>query len=243
MLVEKTTLVIDDSVRVVLKSPSALSTELVKKLSAALDHAEDVGSNGRIEIEICGIDCLVDPTVWPGGTDVMIVNKWEQLLRRIERMQTVSAVSVRGHCTAEALELLLVADHRAVSHDTRIHLSAKNHDVWPSMAMHRLCHQIGYAKARRSMLFGGMLTGEELHDWGVADSITAGEPTFDLHEWRLAASDPGDLPMRRRLLQDALDSSFDEALGAHLAACDRTLKRTAAKQVAPDLQSDEGSAA
>lgn len=239
MLEERNELATTDTVRLTLKSPSALSVDLLQKLNAALDRAEDVGSNAHLEIEICGMDCLADFTLWPGATDVLIVNKWEQMLRRIERMQTLSAVSAHGHCTAEALELLLVADHRAVSQETYIHLSARNHDVWPSMALHRLCHQIGYARARRSMLFGDMLTGGQLQHWGVVDSIAAGQAPFDVREWRLVANDPGDLPMRRRLLQDAVESSFDEALGAHLAACDRALKRRAGKHATPDMQSDE----
>ncbi|MFC3653234.1 enoyl-CoA-hydratase DpgB [Dyella humi] len=243
MLDESTKLAPANIVRLTLKSPSVLSTDLVQKLNAALDRAEDIGSNAPIEIEIRGMDHLVDSPAWPGATDVMVVSKWEQVLRRIERMQTLSAVSVHGHCTAEALELLLVADHRTVSHGTHIHLSTSDHDVWPSMALHRLCNQIGYARARRPMLFGGVLTGEQLREWGVVDSVTAGDAPFEVPEWRLSAIDPGDLSMRRRLLQDALDSSFDAALGAHLAACDRTLKRMAGEHATLDPQSGEASAA
>jgi isomerase DpgB len=220
-----------------------LSADLVKKVSAALDRAEDLGPQVHVELEIRGAEQDSDAMTWPGATDVTVVNKWEQLLRRIERMETMSAVSVHGRCSAEALELLLVADHRAVTADTRIHLSTENHDVWPSMALHRLCHQLGLAKARRLVLFGGVLGGEQLHQWGVVDRITAGPASFDLREWGLSASAPSDLPMRRRLLQDAFDSSFDEAFGSHLAACDRTLKRTASRQAVAELRADEVDAA
>jgi len=37
-----------------------------------------------------------------------------------------------------------------------------------------------------------------------------------------------EVAIRRQLLLDAAQHSFEEALGAHLAACDRALRRVAA---------------
>jgi isomerase DpgB len=229
------------AVRLTLTSPSELSFDLILKIASALDHAEDAGPSAYVEIEIRGADHFVNPALWPGKTDVTTINKWEQLLRRIERMQTLSAVSIKGHCTAEALELLMVADYRCMVSESAVHLSTKGHDVWPGMMLYRLSNQIGYGKARRPILFGGMLTGEQLHQWGVVDTMTTTDAPFDVREWCIATTNPGDLPMRRRLLLDAVDLSYDEAFGAHLAACDRTLKRSEERAATSTHQTDEAS--
>jgi len=41
------------------------------------------------------------------------------------------------------------------------------------------------------------------------------------------AVDGRELSIRRRLLLEAASTSFEDALGAHLAACDRALRRAA----------------
>lgn len=243
MLHEPITTASTGAIRLTLTSPSELSSDLILKITTALDHAEDAGPSAHVEIEIRGDDHFASPMMWPGKTDVTTINKWEQLLRRIERMQNLSAVSVHGHCTVEALEMLMVADYRCMASESAIHLSVKGHEVWPGMALYRLSNQIGYGKARRSILFGGVITGEQLHRWEVVDTLSAADAPFEAREWRVVAGDPGDLPMRRRLLLDAVDLSYDEAFGAHLAACDRTLKRSAERPAASCHQSGEASLA
>jgi isomerase DpgB len=49
---------------------------------------------------------------------------------------------------------------------------------------------------------------------------------------RAGAVDGGELAIRRQLLRDATTISFEEALGGHLAACDRMLRRSAAQDAA-----------
>jgi isomerase DpgB len=46
-----------------------------------------------------------------------------------------------------------------------------------------------------------------------------------------------DFAVRRRLIQDSADTSFDEALGAHLAACHRALQRRDAPRMEEALHS------
>jgi isomerase DpgB len=51
---------------------------------------------------------------------------------------------------------------------------------------------------------------------------------FDHISHRLAYSPLDDFAVRRRLMQDSISTNFDDALGTHLAACDRALRRAAA---------------
>ena len=94
------------------------------------------------------------------------------------------------------------------------------------MALYRLSRQIGGARARSVCLDTAPITakrGLELNLIEEAlDSVKAG---FDRIEEFLKTAPVADFAVRRRLLQESLSTSFDEALGAHLAACDRAIRK------------------
>lgn len=163
---------------------------------------------------------------WPGETSVHLVNKWERALRELERLPVPVVAVVEGRCGGPALELLLIADHRIGSTDAALRLPEQHGQIWPSMALHRLTQQIGVARARRLVLFGTEITAEQAVRAGILDE--AGE---DLRESVTQAVklvrdvEGSELAVRRRLLLDANTMSFEDALGPHLAACDRMLRR------------------
>jgi isomerase DpgB len=93
------------------------------------------------------------------------------------------------------------------------------------MTLHRLANQLGVARARGLALFGGTLAAERALVVGVLDEISF-DIAGSIAAVAKAARDAGeDLAVRRRLLLDAPGTTFEEALGAHLAACDRSLRR------------------
>ncbi len=65
---------------------------------------------------------------------------------------------------------------------------------------------------------------------GVADEV-AGDLAIALAKAAelASAADGGELAIRRQLMLEASAASFEDALGVHLAACDRTLRRAAAR--------------
>jgi isomerase DpgB len=210
-------------IRLEMDGTATLSTTLVQLLNDALNKAEDVGETALLLVEVIGSG---DPAMshrWPGEANIQAVNKWERALRRIERAASSTVVLAQKNCSGLALELLLVADRRLARSDLRIRMAAPA--TWPGMAMYRLVNQIGYARSRKLMLFGAELGVELARELDLVDEIVGHSDietaaTASLLEFARA----GDVALRRRLLQDSLSCSFDEALGVHLAACDRALR-------------------
>lgn len=128
--------------------------------------------------------------------------------------------------------MLLVADVRIATTDLRIALPRNDGRCWPGMALHRLVNQLGAGWSRRIVLGGVELTAERAVAIGLIDEVTD-EPQAVLDE-ALAAlrtvSGP-ELAVRRRLLLEAPDTTFEDALGTHLAACDRELRRVRAGEL------------
>ncbi|MEV0034753.1 enoyl-CoA-hydratase DpgB [Streptomyces sp. NPDC050804] len=164
----------------------------------------------------------------PVGTGIHLVNTWERALRRLETADRPTLALVTGVCTGPALETLLIADHRIADGTVRLRLAGGEDGAWPSTAVHRLAQQIGTARARRLLLRRPWLDAElaaglDLVDETVTDPQEALERAAVVSE-ELSAVPGREWSIRRRLLFDAT-LSYEEALGAHLAACDRSLRR------------------
>ncbi|WP_405985388.1 enoyl-CoA-hydratase DpgB [Streptomyces sp. NBC_00872] len=179
------------------------------------------GSGGRAEVSpVAGGS--------PVGTGIHLVNTWERALRRLETADRPTLALVTGVCTGPALETLLIADHRIADGTVRLRLAGGEDGAWPSTAVHRLAQQIGTARARRLLLRRPWLDAElaaglDLVDETVTDPQEALERAAVVSE-ELSAVPGREWSIRRRLLFDAT-LSYEEALGAHLAACDRSLRR------------------
>lgn len=166
----------------------------------------------------------------PVGTGIHLVNTWERALRRLETADRPTLALVTGACTGPALEALLTADHRIADNGVRLRLAGGEDGAWPSTAVHRLAQQIGTARARRLLLRRPWLDAEEAAGLDLLDETVAGtrealERAAEVAE-ELSAVPGREWSIRRRLLFDAT-LSYEEALGAHLAACDRSLRRRA----------------
>jgi isomerase DpgB len=211
-----------DVVHLEISGRAHLSTDLVKSLDDGLSQTEDIGESGLLVVRVVGGEEPAASYHWPGQANIEMVNKWERAVRRMERTASTTLVVAEGNCSGLALELLLVADRRLARSNLRIQIAAP---IWPGMGIYRLVHQIGYARSRKLMLSGAELQAELAREFDIIDDITDSdlEAVTRVNLRELAAID--DFAVRRRLLQDGLSSSFDEAIGAHLAACDRTLRR------------------
>ncbi|HEU5110507.1 MAG TPA: enoyl-CoA-hydratase DpgB [Micromonosporaceae bacterium] len=202
-------------------SGRTLSETLAGDVTAACRQAEDTGAAVVLEVGTAGLD-------WPGDTSVHLVSRWERALRRLEQVPAPLVAVARGACAGPALEALLVADHRLATGDATFRLGCADDGGWPAMALHRLTTQLGAARTRRLALLGGELTAAVATAWGLVDEVVeparAGErvaATLD----RLSRMPGADLAVLRRITLDAAVTPFEDALGAHLAACDRALRQ------------------
>lgn len=199
-----------------------LSPDTVAALNALCDRAEDADARGPVVLTVTGT-----PATAPTGP-LPLVNKWERALRRLERVDLPTVALAGGDCGGVALEALLATDLRIARPGTRLLPAAGPAGVWPGMALYRLANQIGVAAIRRTVLLGTPLTAERAVALGLLDELAA-DPAAALAGLAdtlaaLAADGPA---IRRQLLLDATTTSFEEALGRHLAACDRTLREVA----------------
>jgi len=197
---------------------------MITNLVLSLDRIEDLPSPGVLYIHLLG---RVDTTPlqrWPGRADLAQVTKWERALRRIERCSSTTVVFAEHSCSALALELLPVADYRIATTDFTCQARLSQDAIWPGMSLYRLSRQIGQSLIRQIFL-KSVLTAPECLAFGLIEKIIAAND-IDRH-WlkELVNTAPlNDLAVRRRLMQDSLDLPYEDALGSHLAACQRSLR-------------------
>jgi isomerase DpgB len=207
-----------------------LSQQLIIDLNQLADQVEDATDDSILVLHLgdrdTGDSDAGSAGSWPGEVGIHIVNRWERVLRRLERLSAVTVAVAQGPCGGPALEVLLASDYRLGTKDMRLDLPAMDGEFWPGMAVHRLANQLGVARARRMVLFGNGLTAHEAMQAGlideIVDDVVEGVNATQELAGRVTGSELG---VRRRLLLEATTTSFEEALGTHLAACDRTLRR------------------
>jgi len=212
-------------VKVDIDGAGLLSDGLMLQLSNALDQAEDIGPTAVMLLHIAGQPSSSHAHYWPGQTHVAALSRWERLVRRIERSSVMTIALVEQSCSGLALELLLVVDRRLSKLDFSV-MQEPGGSIWPSMALYRLSRQIGYARARRIYLDDRGLSAALAIEVNIVDEyVTDLANAMDRVAHLLTNAPLDDFAVRCRLMQDSVSTSFDDALGAHLAACDRALRR------------------
>ena len=146
-------------------------------------------------------------------------------------LAAIRDLTLRIDCGGPALDALLVADYRIMPAGTRLVMPVVAGATWPGMALYRLAQQAaGAALARRALLFGTLIGAAEAQAMGIIDEVTA-DAALALEEAMVVAREaPGaELAIRRQLMLEAMTATFEGALGAHLAACDRALRTVATR--------------
>lgn len=204
-----------------------LSAALVAEVQAFCDLVEDAPDGTAAVIRLTGTEAARH---WPGAVGIDLVSRWEKALRRLERAPAAKIAIAAGLCGGPALEVLLACDYRIGAPGARFEFPVRDGGVWAGMAVHRLVAQSGGAVARRMVLFGAALPAREALAAGLLDEIAEDpERAAALLAEPVGRLASGELAIRRRLVHDAAVTGFEEALGMHLAACERVLSRTAAR--------------
>lgn len=205
-----------------------LSAAIVAALDAFIDLIEDAPADAIPVLEVTGAPTAIhaDPP------RIAIVNKWERLLRRLERLRRPTVAVVYGDCGGIAIEALLATDLRVAATDACLHLAAGPGAMWPGMGLYRLANQVGLASVRRSILFGSTVSAAEALARNLVDEVTDDVPAAIAGAVAMLETTVGqDVAVRRQLMLDATTTTFEEALGRHLAACDRLLRRNELEEV------------
>ena len=213
----------NNEVRLVVAADEGVSSALVARVNRACELVEGIGM--PLLVRLPGALALTaEPGEPPAGAHV--VEDWERALHRLERLPAATVALVEGVCSGPALEVLLTTDLRIAAGDAVLRVTACRTGAWPGMLLYRLATHLGAGAVRRLVLFGGELSTDEAVRLGLLDQAVAdpaGAALAAVHY--LSTMDGREVAVRRRLLLDAATAGFDEALGAHLAACDRALSR------------------
>ncbi|HEY8978211.1 MAG TPA: enoyl-CoA-hydratase DpgB [Streptomyces sp.] len=204
--------------------------DLTKAFTEAVAQAEDTG----VRVAVLSVTGGGDG---PGAAGVHEVNAWERALRRWERLDALTVVIADGPSGGPALEVLSASDLRLAGDGLLLTLpGTAETGFWPGTVLHRLTHRVGARATRRLSLLtdpATPLTAQEAHSLGLVDEVCGPGRCEEL-----LAEVTGRLPARlepallRQLVSDAAHTSYEEALGVHLAACDRVLRRATAGSAA-----------
>jgi isomerase DpgB len=202
----------------------AVSAADIEALLRLCDRAEDAYSAGVLVAYVSGVPL----PGWTRALSIGLLTKWERAVRRLERLGVATVAVAAGDTGGAALDVLLATDFRIAVAGTRLIVAADGEATWPGMSLYRLGRQVA-AGLRRAALLGTPIEAGRAVAAGLMDVVVE-EPGDALAEVAAAAGDLAgkELAIRRQLLLDAGQYSFEEALGAHLAACDRALRRIAA---------------
>lgn len=199
-------------------------TELTATVGAACTEAADRSQKSVVVLRLTGAP--EEGRAWPGSVTIGDVNRWERAVRRFEGLSAMTIAVATGPCAGPALDLLLAADYRIGGPDLLLMLPVNDGHFWPGMALYRLVQQLGVARARQIVMWGNDISVERAHELGLVDQISA-DVSEAVHTATVLMGRISDreLAVRRQLLLEAASVEYDDALGAHLAACDRELRR------------------
>ena len=201
-----------------------VSPATVEAVLEICDRAEDGYGGGMLTAYASG----VPDAGWVRDLGVGLLTKWERAVRRLERLGLLTVGVVAGDCGGAALDVLLATDVRVAVAGARLIVPSRGEATWPGMAIYRLGRQAGAGRLRMAGLLGVPLDAGQAIAAGLFD-VVVDEPGRVLAEIAAAAAPVAgrELAIRRQLMSDARQYSFEEALGSHLAACDRALRRAA----------------
>ena len=110
--------------------------------------------------------------------DMEYHRSWEQALRLFETMAKLAIVGMHGYCLGGALQLALAADIRISTADCQIGLPAIKESLIPGLATLRLPSYIGWGRAKKMILGGQNIDGQEALRIGLVDHIVLAENFF-----------------------------------------------------------------
>ena len=208
---------------------NSISKQIIADINQACSQAEDLGPRAFIVVILT--TCERDTGDTPGfdRADLHLLSQWERALARLENAPGPTLACADDNCFGMMLELLLTTDYRVAKRSVQIGLAQPGQAIRPGMAVHRVSSQLGIAHARPLVLLGRHIDANAAQHIGLIDEISddpcAASASFikSLHP-----SAVQDWSIRRRLLLEATFTSHQEALGAHLAACDRYARRESA---------------
>jgi enoyl-CoA hydratase/carnithine racemase len=133
-------------------------------------------------------------------------------------------VGMHGYCLGGGLQLALAADIRVSTPDCRIGLPAIKESLIPGLGTWRLPRYIGWGRAKRMILGGQDIQGEEALRIGLVDHLVPQENFFshlnEVAEKYLAACSLG-TRLSKLVTNQAFDTDYDAVLPTYFGLQER----------------------
>ena len=157
---------------------------------------------------------------------------FEKALRILETMEKVIIVGMHGYCLGGALQLAMACDIRVSTADCQIGLPAIRESLVPGLGTWRLPRYVGWGRAKKLILGGENISGEEALKIGLVDHLVPGTDFFN-HLDQIAANYLKSCSLGSRmsklLVNSAFDLNYDDFLKKYYQLQERT-------QYSPDAE-------
>ena len=139
---------------------------------------------------------------------------------KIRALPMAVIARVNGAAIGGGCGLTCVCDFCVTHADSKMGFPEVDLGLCPAVVAPWLVHKIGAGRARAILLRGGVMSGRQAHDAGIAshlaDSLEQLDETVDELSSSLAAGGPGALGATKSLL-NRLDGSLDRDIARHAA--------------------------
>ncbi len=157
--------------------------------------------------------------------DMTYHQRWEKALRIFEQMEKLVVVGMHGYCLGGALQLALAADIRVSTPDCQIGLPAIRESLIPGLSTWRLPRYIGWGRAKKLILGGQNIDGQEALRIGLVDHLTPADDFFagldEVAGEYLKACSTG-TRMSKLVINQAFDMDYEAILSYYLSLQERT---------------------
>lgn len=110
-----------------------------------------------------------------GEIDITYHDYWESALRKFETMEPLVLCLIHSYCLGGGLQLALACDIRVSTPSAQIGLPAIRESLIPGLGTWRLPRFIGMGRARRMILSGDNIDGQEALRIGLVDHLVSEE--------------------------------------------------------------------
>lgn len=196
--------------------PGVRDLDAVSRLLADDREVRTVTIEGADRAFCTGIDLQ---ELSAGEIDAGYHPVFERALRRLETMEKVVLCLVHGYALGGGLQIALACDIRVCTPSATIGLPAVNESLIPGLATMRLARYVGMGRAKRMVLLGDEVDGEEAERIGLVDHLVDGErPRQAFREWvdRYADANSRGSRLSKRAMAGAFDLDFDAFLERYL---------------------------
>lgn len=154
------------------------------------------------------------------GMPAKLLHHLARLLVKLRALPMVCVASVNGAAIGGGCGLAVACDLAITHADAKLGFPEVDLGVCPAVVTPWLVRKIGAGPARRVLLTGGLLTGDESTRLGITDLVTPSRDTLEAfvaqHAARLAKGGPPALRSTKNLL-NRLDGSLDAELATTAA--------------------------